>query len=137
MSHSAARYAKKGNSIVCLSPDVCLTPRGSKDVPVPYMIVSKLEWSERTVSNVSFGGDEAFTMASRTGTVTGNEPGTGGGVQSGVNVGWCRPQSNKSNFFVKGQQVIQDDCLYEMNCTGPDGSSNTVGKLAYDDSQSA
>ncbi|MGV1832678.1 DUF4150 domain-containing protein [Agrobacterium vitis] len=133
MSHSAARYTDKNNAIVCLSPDVCLTPRGSKDVAVPYMILSKLEASERTVKNVSFGGDEAFTMNSRTSTVTGNEAGTSGGVQSGVNTGWCRPQSNKTSFFVNGHQVIQDNCLYEMNCSGPDGSSNTLGKLMFVD----
>ncbi len=135
MSHSAARNTGKKNAIVCLSPDVCLTPRGSKDVAVPYMIVSKLEWSQRTIKNVSFGDDEAFTMNSRTKAVTGNEAGTSGGVQSGVNVGWCRPQSNKSNFLVEGHQVIQDDCLYEMNCSGPDGSSNTLGKLMFVDDE--
>jgi hypothetical protein len=102
-------------------------------VPVPYMIISKLEWSARTISNVSFGGDEAFTMDSRTTKVEGNEPGTGGGVSSGVNVGWCRPQSNKSSFFVEGKQVIQDNCIFEMNCNGPDGASNTIGKISYSD----
>jgi len=95
------------------------------------MIVSRLEWSERTVANVTFGAEQAFTMDSRTSKVTGNEPGTGGGVQSGVHIGWCRPQSNKSNFFVNGQQVIQDDCIFEMNCSGPEGSSNTSGKLVF------
>jgi len=119
MSRSAARHARKGNAIVCLSPDVCQTPRGGKMVPVPYMIVSQLGWSERTVSNVEFGGEAAFTMNSRTAMVTGNEGGTGGGIGSSVNVGWCRPQSNKSSFFVSGHQVIQDDCLFEMNCDGP------------------
>jgi len=85
------------------------------------------------VSNVSFGAEEAFTMDSRTMRVTGNEAGTGGGLASGVNVGWCRPQSNKSSFFVAGEQVVQDDCIFEMNCAGPDGSSNTLGKIAYSD----
>ncbi|MGV0911512.1 PAAR-like domain-containing protein [Martelella sp. FOR1707] len=133
MSRSAARNTGKANSIVCLSPCVCLTPRGPKMVPVPYMIVSKLEWSTKTISNTGFGGDQAFTMESRTEKVTGNEPGTGGGVSSGVNVGWCRPQSNKSSFLVEGHQVLQDNCVYEMNCAGPDGPSNTLGKLNYDD----
>jgi len=133
MSKSALRFARKNSQIVCLSPCVCYTPRGGKMVPVPYMITSKLEWSARTVSNVSFGGEQAFTMDSRTAQVTGNEPGTGGGVASGVHVGWCRPQSNKSSFFVDGQQVIQDDCIFEMNCDGPDGRSNTLGKIAYSD----
>jgi len=132
MDRSAARFTQKKNAIVCLSPDVCLTPRGSNNVPVPYMIVSRLEWSERTVSNVTFGGEQAFTMDSRTGQVTGNEPGMGGGVQSGVNAGWCRPQSNKTDFIVNGYQILQDDCLFEMNCSGPNGAANTIGKLVFD-----
>jgi len=133
MENSAARFTGKAGDIVCLSPCVCLTPMGSRLVPVPYMIMSRLAWSERTVSNVTFGGDEAFTMDSRTDKVVGNEPGVGGGVVSGVNLGWCRPQSNKTNFFVHGHQVIQHDCVYEMNCSGPEGPSNTVGKLNYSD----
>ncbi len=134
MDNSAARFAtRKEAIIVCLAPCVCLTPSGGTMVPVPYMILSKLSWSDRTVANVTFGGEQAFTMASRTTKVVGNEPGVGGGVVSGVNVGWCRPQSNKSTFFVAGHQVIQHDCLYEMNCNGPDGPSNTIGKLTYSD----
>jgi hypothetical protein len=133
MGHSAARHSKRSGKIVCLSPDVCLTPRGNKQVQVPYMIISKLEWSDLTVSNVAFGGEEAFTMVSRTKTVQGNEAGASGGVQSGVNTGWCRPQSNKTSFFVNGSQVIQDNCIYDMNCSGPNGPGNTIGRLIYDD----
>lgn len=133
MSKSAIRHSGDGGQIVCLAPDVCLTPVGSSIVPIPYMIVSKLEWSDKTIGHTSFGGKEAFTMASRTKTVVGNEPGSKGGVGSSVNKGWCRPKSNKTNFFVAGREVIQHDCVYEMNCSGPDGSSNTLGKIAYFD----
>lgn len=128
---SAIRHSGKGGQIVCLAPDVCLTPIGSAMVPVPYMIISKLEWSDKTVSNTSFGGLEAFTMASRTSKVTGDEPGSGGGIRSGVNKGWCRPQSNKTSFTVKGHEVIQHDCICEMNCNGPNGPSNTLGKIRF------
>lgn len=131
MSKSAIRDSGKGGQIVCLAPDVCLTPIGSSVVPIPYMIISKLEWAEKTVSNTSFGGQSAFTMASRTNRVTGDEAGSKGGVASGVNKGWCRPTSNKSSFTIGGQQVIQHDCVYEMNCAGPDGPPNTLGKVQF------
>lgn len=131
MTKSAARHSGKNAMILCLAPDVCLTPMGSSTVPVPYMIVSRLSWSERTIDNVSFAGQEAFTMASRTNTVTGNEPGRAGGVGSGVNKGWCRPKSNKSSVFVNGREVIQHDCVYDMNCNGPEGRGNTLGRLRY------
>ena len=70
-------------------------------------------------------------MNSRTDKVTGNEPGTGGGVKSGVNKGWCRPISNRTSIFVKGHELIQNDNLYDMNCAGPEGPGNTVGRLVY------
>ncbi|MFM2390668.1 MAG: hypothetical protein RLZZ437_2223 [Pseudomonadota bacterium] len=131
MTNSAIRDA--GGTIACLAPDVCLTPVGPNMVPLPYMIISQLDWSVRTEPKILFGGKKAFTMNSRTNKVTGDEPGTGGGVKSGVTGGWCRPQSNKTNFLVAGFQVIQHDCIYEMNCAGPEGPGNTVGKILYFD----
>ena len=74
MSKSAIRHT--GGKIVCLAPDVCLTPVGSRIVPIPYMIIYELNWSDKTVSNTSFGGNKAFTMASRTNKVKGDEPGS-------------------------------------------------------------
>lgn len=133
MDHSAARHSGKKAMIVCLAPDVCKTPFGSGMVPVPYMIMSDLAWSQRTVPSVQFTAQTAFTMNSRTDRVAGNETGTGGGVSSGVNLGWCRPISNKTSVFINGEELIQNDNLYEMNCQGPEGPSNTVGRLVYFD----
>ncbi|WP_421704282.1 DUF4150 domain-containing protein [Aliiroseovarius sp.] len=131
MQQSAARHSGKSATIVCLAPDVCLTPVGSAIVPIPYMIISKLDWSETTVKSTILTGEEAFTMASRTNKVTGDEPGTKGGVKSGVNKGYCRPISKKTNVFVEGRELIQNDNSYDMNCNGPNGPGNTVGKLVY------
>ena len=131
VENSAARHSGHNATIVCLSPDVCETPVGGGSVPVPYMIVSRLDWSTRTASSTQLTGTDAFNMNSRTQTVTGNEPGTKGGVKSGTNLGWCRPQTNKSSVFVEGRELVQNDNLYEMNCEGPDGPGNTIGRLLY------
>jgi hypothetical protein len=131
MGQSAARHSGKGATILCLAPDVCLTPMGPSMVPVPYMIVSKLDWSQKTHANVSLTGSDAFTMQSRTDKVTGDEPGTGGGVVSGVNKGWCRPKTNRTSIFVGGHELINNDHIYDMNCAGPNGPGNTVGRLIY------
>lgn len=133
MEFSAARHSGKQATIVCLAPDVCLTPVGNAIVPIPYMIISQLSWSETTAKSTTLTGEEAFTMASRTNKVTGDEPGVKGGVKSGVNKGWCRPISKKTNVFVEGRELIQNDNLYDMNCNGPNGPGNTVGKLVYFD----
>lgn len=131
MEHSAARHSGKSAKIVCLAPDVCLTPVGNSIVPIPYMIISELAWSETTSTNTEFTGMQAFTMDSRTNKVTGDEPGSKGGVKSGVNKGYCRPISKKTSVFVNGAELIQNDNLYDMNCAGPNGPGNTVGRLVY------
>ena len=131
MDHSGARANGRQGIIACLAPDVCLTPCGCGVAPIPYMIISRLDWSARTATSTEFTGQQAFTMDSRTNRVTGDEAGVKGGVKSGVNQGWCRPKSNKASVFVEGRELIQNDNLYEMNCNGPDGPSNTVGRLVF------
>lgn len=133
MEQSGARAKGKQAIIACLAPDVCLTPCGSGVAAIPYMIISKLDWSVQTTTSTQLTGQEAFTMASRTNKVTGDEPGIKGGMKSGVNLGWCRPKSNKSSVFVEGRELIHNDNLYEMNCNGPNGPSNTIGRLVYYD----
>ena len=130
---SAARKSGKGAMITCLAPDVCKTPVGNSVVPIPYMITSQLSWAQMTAPSVKLTDLEAFTMNSRTDKVVGDEPGTVGGVKSGVNRGWCKPISKKTNVFVEGAELIQNDNFYEMNCAGPNGAGNTVGKLLYFD----
>lgn len=131
MEHSAARHSGSGATITCMAPDVCKTPVGNTVVPIPYMITSQLSWAQRTAATVEITGLQAFTMNSRTDKVVGDEPGTIGGVKSGVNRGWCRPQSRKINVFVEGFELIEDANLYEMNCAGPEGPGNTIGRLVY------
>jgi len=127
--HSAARHSGKNAIITCLAPDVCKTPVGNAVVPIPYMIISKLDWSTKTINHTKLTNLKAFNMNSRTNKVVGDEPGTIGGVKSGVNRGWCRPQSNKTGVTFDGAELIQNNNLYEMNCAGPEGSSNTIGRL--------
>lgn len=79
-----------------MAPDACLTPIGDSMVPVPYMIVSRLDWSQRTISDTSFSGQQAFTMASRTDRVVGNEAGTGAASrQASIKVGADRSPTNR------------------------------------------
>lgn len=131
MDRSAARKDGKGGVITCLAPDVCKTPVGDKVIPIPYMITSQLMWTEREAQTVKFGGLKAFNMNSRTNKVVGDEPGTVGGIKSGVNRGYCKPITNHMTVTVEGFQLVLHTCNYEMNCAGPEGSGNTVGQLMY------
>ena len=130
---SAARKAGQNGIVMCMAPDVCKTQVGPATVPIPYMIISKLDWAIRTDTSVKFTDQEAFTMNSRLDKVVGDEPGALGGVVSGVNRGMCKPQSNHTSVTVGGYELVQNVNFYQMNCSGPDGTGNTVGQLMFFD----
>ena len=56
-------------------------------MPVPYQITTDLSGATNVIPNVNFNGAPVYVYAhSLAPPVKGDEPGTGGGVQSGVNV---------------------------------------------------
>lgn len=102
--------------VVSLVPDVCKTPIGASMVPVPYPIVGDLSNSVEVAKHVRFNDDPVFLLSdSVVTTVTGNEPGTGGGMKSGVNTGKVRATSSSQSVKVEKKYVVRhgDDC--EMN----------------------
>jgi hypothetical protein len=124
--------AKTGEAIVQnITPDVCLTPLGPLVLPLPYAIIARFDLSVEVEGSVSIHGFDAFTMRSRVASVTGNEAGTKGGIISGVNLGFCRPKSSANTIQIGGEFIIQHTDLFWMNCNGPDGPGNCVGKVVY------
>ncbi|WP_437724681.1 PAAR-like domain-containing protein [Sorangium sp. So ce861] len=123
---------KTGNAwVVCIEPDVCKTPIGDEMKPVPYQIRACLAAGVDEASTVKLGTFDTATMASRITTVQGDEPGTGGGVKSGVNLGYCRPISHSTTVQAQGNNIVYHTSLYAMNCAGPDGPENTIGKAVF------
>jgi len=117
--------------VVGMAPDVCLTPMGSGMVPVAYTITSKFDVAEKTAPKVNYCGLPAFTMASRLPRVMGDEAGTGGGIISHVNRGYCRPVEHSGTVRAHGEHVVRHGDLMHMNCNGPDGPANTYGRIVY------
>jgi hypothetical protein len=101
--------AARKNSIfmvVSLVPDVCKTPIGSSMVPVPYPIVGDLADSIEMAKHTNFNGDPVYLLSdSIVATVTGNEPGTGGGMKSSVNKGKVRATSSSKTVRVRRQCI--------------------------------
>ncbi|WP_437335245.1 PAAR-like domain-containing protein [Sorangium sp. So ce394] len=123
---------KTGNAwVVCIEPDVCKTPIGDEMKPVPYQIRACLAAGVDEATTVRLGTFDTATMASRITTVQGDEPGTGGGVKSGVNLGYCRPVTHSTTVHAGGANVTYHTSLYAMNCAGPDGPENTFGKAVF------
>ncbi|TKD06648.1 PAAR-like domain-containing protein [Polyangium fumosum] len=129
MSRELARACPEA-VVYCIAPDVCLTPApGGGMVPVPYMILARLELAENTDPKHRINGYPAFTMKSRIPHVEGNEAGTGGGVVSGVNRGYCRPVEHSTTYKAGGEWIVREGDLFAMNCAGPEGEPNTYGRL--------
>jgi hypothetical protein len=100
-------------------------------VPVPYTITAYFNVAENTAPKVNYGGLPAFTMASRLPRVEGDEQGTGGGIVSKVNLGYCRPVEHSGTVKAHKQHVVRQGDLMHMNCNGPDGPANTFGRIEY------
>lgn len=115
--------------VMCQTPDVCKSP----GAPVPYQIAGYLDDSAvRTSPNVNFLGKPVFTMHSRVATVVGDEAGVGLGVMSGSHLGMCRPIDHTPTVRANGHFVVfHRDSKFWMNCAGPDGPGNTMGRLYY------
>jgi len=123
----------KTNEAIVISkfPDVCLTPVGPNMVPVIYQIISQFDKSVGITTSVNFTGNPVFNSGSYISICTGNEPGVGGGITSGVNTGVCRPSSWSPTVRVEGKWIVRHDDFFLMNCCGPEGTSNTIGKVVY------
>jgi hypothetical protein len=68
--------------IICLAPDVCLTPVGNSVVPIPYQIVDYCGDDQGYTPSVRFTGKKAMVLRSSTTCVHGDAPGTRKGVKS-------------------------------------------------------
>jgi hypothetical protein len=112
--------------VVCTAPDICKTPVGNSTPPIPYQIIANFQDSEAVSSDVRFGGDPAFMLdQSFISQVTGDEPGTAGGVRSGVNKSIAKPVEASSNVRANKRRVVRNNDAFEMN------NGNTSGICIY------
>lgn len=109
---------------VCTTPDVCKTPVGNTVVPIPYPITANLNDSMSASSNVNFGGAQAYKHdKSKVSKVTGDEPGTAGGVKSGTNRSIVETVEGSGSFKVNNKPAVRHGDSCKMN------NGNTMGKV--------
>ena len=111
--------------IVCLAPDVCLTPVGSSVVPVPYQIVDYGGHDRNYTPSVRFTGLDAMVLRSETTHVHGDAPGTRKGVKSGTVEDVCEPIGHAAQVRAEGSPVIRHLDRFHMN------RKNTVGEAIF------
>jgi uncharacterized Zn-binding protein involved in type VI secretion len=115
-------------------PDFCKTPPNG--TPVPYVNVAYSKDLQNGSRTVSTDGEPAALKDSMFLPSYGDEPGTMGGVISGVNRGKAKFSNYSMDVFIEGRNVAR---LYDpmtMNGNGPNSTSpaelqRNLG-LAYD-----
>jgi hypothetical protein len=101
---------------VTVAPDVCLTPMGGGMVPVPYQLFADLSGSVKCIDSVRFNEKPCYVFDhSLAPVVRGDEPGTGGGVVSGVNVGRVWADVASTNVRAARRRVVRVGDLNWMN----------------------
>ncbi len=89
-------------------PDVCLTPAGSGMAPIPYTNTSFITTLTKGTHSVrADGGNMIANKGSEQASSVGDEPGTGGGVISGVNKDRATWLSWSPDVFMEGKPACR------------------------------
>ena len=109
-----------------LTPNVCLTPIGGIQTPVPYFCFEMGATANATAATVRFTNQEAFTLASHLQTTKNDAPGTAGGIVSGTFGSICEPIEGLAKIRACGKPVCRDRHLFWIN------AKNGIGLAYYD-----
>jgi uncharacterized Zn-binding protein involved in type VI secretion len=119
---------KKSDGIATASaPDVCKTPTPGGLTPLPYPNVAfskDLVKGSRTVKTNSV---PAALKDSEFATSYGDEPGTGGGIKSGVNKGKAKFTNYSMDVKIEGRNVARLSDPMSMN--GNNSNDGTVAEV--------
>ena len=105
--------------LVCILPDVCLTPK-KPGYPIPYPILHKMDQSQQVSPNVYFKGKAAYLHnESFVDNVKGDEPGKGGGIVSQTNVKISHSIGKSASVYVNGKPIVRTADQMWMNWKKP------------------
>jgi hypothetical protein len=100
-----AHKGSGGMSIVF--PDVCKTPVGSSVVPIPYPNIGQSADTTGGPSKVKTDGKMPMVKGAKYSKSSGDEPGTVGGVVSGVNKSVCEFMMYSFDVKFEGKNVCR------------------------------
>ncbi len=122
-------HKKSGGSITSGPPDVCKTPSSGGPVPVPYVNVAFSKDLVKGTKTIKVDGVPIAIKTSEFSTSTGDEPGSVGGVSSGVNKGIAKFTNYSFDVIAEGKNVARLSDPMSMNGNGPNdlGPAETQG----------
>jgi hypothetical protein len=116
-------------------PDVCKTPTPGGPVPIPYPNFAMDSNLVSGASSVKIEGNPVATVKSKIGTSTGDEPGSVGGIMSGVFKGTCTWKMGSLNVKAEGNSVVRflDPTFHNGNSFNSTWIDNGGPALGYAD----
>jgi len=97
-----------GGLEMCSIPDICKTPSPGGPVPIPYFIISKSSSLTGGTKKVKAdGGNSIDHKSSKHARCNGDEPGTAGGIISGVNMKASTWITYSMNVKVEGKNIAR------------------------------
>jgi len=107
-----------GGSATCSAPDACKTP--PQGTPVPYVNVAfSLNLQNGSITVSADGGNPCAMKESMFVPSQGDEPGVGGGVVSGINLGQAKFSNYSSDVKIEGRNAARLTDPMTMNGNGP------------------
>ena len=104
-------------------PNICLTPAGPAQVPIPYPSIAQLSDAKDVSENVTAGGKGIILKGkSKVNSTSGDEAGTGKGVPSGTQGGKCTFTQGSSSVKVNGKSVVRMGDPTQQNGTNAMGT---------------
>ncbi|MGD2151790.1 MAG: DUF4150 domain-containing protein [Gemmatimonadales bacterium] len=97
-----------GGTTAATVPDVCKTPSGGGPVPIPYPNISfSSDLAKGSTTVTADGGNMIAIKGSEFGKSTGDEPGSVGGVKSGVNMREAKWLSYSFDVKIEGKNACR------------------------------
>ena len=103
-NHQTVVHRNSGGTVVT-STDVCKTQTGIAVVPIPYVNTARSSDTTQGSTTVTMDANPVMLSDSVFSTSSGDEPGTIGGVSSGVNKGKAKFVTTSSDVIVEGKPV--------------------------------
>lgn len=104
-------------------PNICLTPAGPAQVPIPYPSIAQLSDAKDASENVLAGGKGIILKGkTKVEKTTGDEAGTGNGVASGSQGGECTFTAGSQTVKVNGASVVRLGDATQQNGTNAMGT---------------
>jgi Domain of unknown function (DUF4150) len=113
-----------GGGQVIGQPNVCLTPAGPALAPMVYVSMGMVMMAVGTAPTVLLANMMAVTLGSQIPMTNGDQPGTGGGVASGMIMGPAKYTKGSSKVRFGGQPAAM------VTSTTMQNQTNTTGLQA-------